>query len=155
MEVQKAEQYHLFKHYDFGIHFTGGGGTGILLIPKGNLYVPKNYGFGCLALAPYIQEPFNEDKKIEMGDLIRELEEENEIVLIPSEIDRMLGRKEPFLHSILNRFRKHGIIKIEKKAGLESKIDIKDIISAGENYGKVRVFRMYENDRRERDFPWL
>ena len=151
MKTEIAEKYPLFKEYDFAIHLTGSGGGGILIIPKKEIYVSKSYGFGYLALAPYLQEPFNEGESITISDLIIELEEEGESSLVSSEIDRDLGREQPFLHQVINRFRKHGIVKLDKRAGLENTIDPTDILSVGENYDRVRVYRMQEYKGSEDD----
>jgi len=144
MKQEISEQYPLFKDYDFAIHFSGSGGDGVLLIPKKERYVAKNYGFGYLALAPYLQEPFNEGESITIRDLITEMKEEGEHYLVPSEVDRDLGREQPFLHKIINRFRKHEIAKLDKKAGLENSIHPNDVLSVGENYDRVRVYRMQQ-----------
>jgi len=86
MKKEIAEQYPLFKEYEFAIHLTGSDGGGVLIIPKKEIYVAKSYGFGYLALAPYLQEPFNEGESITIGDLIienkkEEFEENKEIEL--------------------------------------------------------------------------
>lgn len=145
METKIAEQYPLLKEYDFAIHLTGSGGEGVLLIPRKEKYIAKNFGFGYLGLVPYLQEPFNERESITISDLIIELDEEGESSLVPSGIDRDLGREQPFLHKVINRFRKHGIAKLDKRAGLENSIDHSDILSVGENYDRVRVYKMQQN----------
>ena len=141
MKQEIAEKCPLFKEYDFALHINGSGGEGVLLIPKKDIYVAKNYGFGYLALAPYLQEPFNKGESITISDLIRELDEEGELGLV---VDRNLDREQPFLHKAINRFRKHDITKLDKRAGLENTIDPKDVLSTGENYDKVRVYRMQQ-----------
>ena len=143
MEAQVAYQCPLFKYYDFGIHMNGRGGGGILLIPKKKIYVPKHYGFGELALAPYLQEPFNEGEELEVSELKRILDSEGEI-LLGSELDFLEERKESFLHRVLNKFVVHDIVKINKVAGLELRIDPRDVLSAGQNYDRTRVYRIQE-----------
>ncbi len=141
MEAKIAEQYPLFKDFDFISEMGGRAGSGILLIPKKQLYVPKEYGFDCLHLVPYLQEPFNDGESMQVSDLIRELQEEGELSLGNLDLDRMLERT-PFLYTVLNRFRKHDIVALEKRAGSENIIDAQDILIAGENYDKTRVLKL-------------
>lgn len=141
MEAKIAEEYPLLNDYDFISKIGGKIGTGVLLIPKNQSYVSKVYGFGPLHLVPYLQEPFNDKQSIDVGDLIRELQEEGEFFICDFEPNKIF-EKSNILYSIINRFRKHGIITLEKKAGLENTIDPRDILIAGENYDKSRVLEL-------------
>ncbi len=158
MEIVTAQKFPLFREYDFGIHLVGSGGTGIILIPKNNIYTAKSYGFGELSLVHYLQDVFNDGRDIEAGDLIAELEEEGEISLVPDPIlDRDFftnKREHSFLERVLRKFSKHKITKVEKKAGTAEFLDQKDLISKGENYDTARVYRMGEHGRQDNiSFP--
>ncbi|MEK6933209.1 MAG: hypothetical protein AABW56_05470 [Nanoarchaeota archaeon] len=149
MKKQEAEQYPLFKDYEFALHFGGRAGQGILLIPKKEIYVPKDYRFGLLALAPYLQEVFNENQSIKLWELIQEMEAEGDISLRAP--DLILDKdKQPFLYSTLNRYIRHNIIKRE---GLPLAIGLEDVLSAGENWDKTRVYKMTEYTSDGLDFP--
>ncbi len=142
MEKQTAEKYPLFKDYDFGIYMTRRGGEGILLLPTRNVYVPRPYGFGLLSLAPYFQLPFKDGRELIIEDLIRELKDNQKILFIPDPV--LNSGSEPFLYTTLRKYVSDMILKINKKVGSERTIHSKDVLSAGDNYDKVRVYRMDE-----------
>ena len=145
MEAEEAQRFPLFKEYDFVLKIGSSlnGGSGILLFPRGDLYVPKQYGFGELNLAPYIQEPFNEGKKITLKELITELKDESELSLSSNS----LGSKEWFLQLVINRFAKNEIIKVDRRFSDKYKLSNEDIISKGQNYDLTRVFNMVSRQR--------
>ena len=144
MKLEIAEKYPLLKDYDFTLSMGGRSGSGILLVPKNDRYIGKNYGFGLLSLVPYLQEAFSEFGSIEVRDLISEMKEEGERSLIPNSIldkDFATGeRRHSFLETTLRKFNKHGITRIDKREGSESFLFDLDIISPGDNYSLVRVY---------------
>jgi len=137
MEKNHAEKYPLLKYFEFELHITGKGGEGCLLIPKKDIFVPKRYGFGHLALIPYLQEFFNENKTIKVRELKEILREENEISLSS---DYSFNDEPPFLHRVINGFKRKDIIKFEKRVGKEGFIFDTDILAKGESYDQTRVY---------------
>jgi len=131
-----------------GFILVDGGGQGILLVPKKDVYIPKEYGFGLLTLAPYLQEVFNENQSIKLWELIQEMEAEGE--LIASNLTFSDESRKPFLYSILNRYIRHNIVKRE---GLPLTIGLEDVLSPGENWDKVRVYKMIEYISNGFDLP--
>jgi len=135
MDANEAEKFPLFKDYEFGLVRTSHGGMGTLLVPKNGVYRPKYYGMGELALAPYIQEPFNEGESITLKDLMVELEEENELTLGGKRLSGM----DWFLEKVINKFAKHKIISVDRRMKDKYALTNHDILSKGENYDDTRV----------------
>ena len=140
MKAQEAQRFPLFKEFGFPLHFGAHGGQGILLIPQKNseVYFSKEYGFGELNLAPYLQVPFNQGKSITLRELMEELEDENEIRLA----SKPIGNERWFLASVINKFAKHGIINLDKRLAEKYKISNYDILSQGDAYNQTRVYKM-------------
>ena len=142
MDGKEAEQYPLFKDYDFGEDLaTVNGGTGYLLVPKREKYSIKGYGFGYLALASYIQDLLFDNEKVSLRELLEELKEEGELILSGEPIEE----EQSFLERVIKRYEKHGIIKINRTIDGTEFITEEDTISKGTNYDKVKIYKTEQN----------
>ena len=73
MKPKRAAEFPLVREFDFSSKLGVDGGEGTLLVPQKDkdLYLPRNYGYGELALAQYIQVPFNKNNSIRLERLIK------------------------------------------------------------------------------------
>ena len=136
MKTKDALKYPLVKDYDFFPEMGSRGGSGILLIPSGDSFISREYGFGELRLIPYLQKFFSNKESVSLGKLEHELDEEREISLS----SRPIGDGEWFLEKVLKRLEKHELININKKGEIVFREPLE--ISQGKNYEKARVFSM-------------
>ncbi|MFP4111500.1 MAG: hypothetical protein ACLFPQ_02265 [Candidatus Woesearchaeota archaeon] len=135
MSVEKYPTINVFN-FRKSIENSVNGGRGLIIIPKGQKYIPKRFGYEELKLMPYLQELLETNETITVRRLKDILDEENENTLTNESFET------PYYYRILNKLITHDIIWHKKEKGPENSIHLDDLITKGLNYDKAKVVSM-------------